>query len=140
MLTLLKPMVLPPCYNAPSINSVTKASEQIRTCMSGGWQVVWQVNISGALQSGQEYYWEHATDSAGTSWSFWGRGTSNQKTRNDGTIGSNDGGYGTSTVYHRARVSVVPVGESPPNNCDVGSNEPVAAVAVEDHTDFNCFE
>lgn len=105
-----------PCLNAPTITGITKNTDDLNNCPSG-WSVQWGLSISGTLQAGQEYYWERATDSAGTSWGYWGRGTATTRTHTDPQIGA-DGGGASMTVYCKVRAYVVPVGESPPNECN----------------------
>ena len=89
---------------------------------NAGWHLRWTINKTGTLQSNQEYYWEHKVNQG--SWTYWGRSTTEYKDYYDSSIGS-DGPGSSTTRYHQVRAYVVPEGESPPNNCDAGSNEPV---------------
>ncbi len=114
---LSRPFAPGPCVNAPSITSITKTTDTLGACFNGHWFLRWTVVISGALQTSQEYYWEQATDSGGSSWGFWRRGTAAFQDKTDNQIGS-DGAGASQTRYHRVRVYVVPVGESPPNECN----------------------
>ena len=116
---LLRPFAVTPCVLAPVINSITKTTDELLACdgASSGWHLLWTLNITGTLQAGQEYYWEHATDAAGTSWSAWGTTTVNYKDRYDIFIGSDGAGTNTDR-YHRVRAYVVPIGKSPPNQCN----------------------
>lgn len=114
---LVRPFAPPPCADAPSIVSISKTTDTLGACFNGHWYLKWTLNISGTLQAGQEYYWELATDSAGTSWSFWTRGTAEFQENTDNNIGS-DGAGDSTTRYFRARAYVVPTGESPPNECN----------------------
>lgn len=129
-----------PCgSSAPTISSVTKDSEQIRSCLSGGWEVVWDVNLSKALSPWQEILVEHATDAAGTSWSTYGSyGSAGDTvvpvTRDDNTIGNDDQGSGSSTVYHKIRAYVVPIGGAVGDACSGPVTGP-----QESHNDYNCF-
>ena len=114
---LVRPFAPAPCVNAPSLTSITKTTDTLGACFNGHWFLKWTVNISGALQGSQEYYWEQATDSGGSSWGFWRRGTAAFEELTDQNIGS-DGAGDSITRYHRVRVYVVPTGESPPNECN----------------------
>ncbi len=112
---LMRPFSRDPCADAPSITSISKTTDELNNCPSG-WFLEWTVNISGTLQPTQEYYWEHAVDSGGTSWSYWRRGTAALQSKSLPIIGA-DGPGGSQTHYHRVRAYVVPVDESPPNEC-----------------------
>ncbi len=114
---LIPPFALTLCMGAPTITSITKTTDTLGACFSVFWYLKWTVVISGTLQAGQEYYWELATDSAGTSWGFWKRGTAAFQEGGSQHIGS-DGLGEPLDRYHRVRVYVVPVGESPPNECN----------------------
>ena len=132
---------LPPCQNAPGISSITKNGETIRLCASGGWEVVYDVNLTGSgLTARQELYVEHATNAAGNNWAAFGNYGSEGETvvvitRDDGTIGSDDQGHGTGTVYHKIRAWVVPIDGDDANAC----SGPTTYGTVETHTDWNCF-
>jgi len=132
---------LPPCQNAPTITSITKRDETINTCAGGGWQVRYYVNLGGAgLTARQELYIEHATNAAGNNWAAFGNHGSDGETqvtitRDDPTIGSDDGGHGSSTVYHKIRAWVVPIDGDDTNAC----SGPTTYGTVENHTDWNCF-
>jgi hypothetical protein len=108
------------CANVPTITAVSKSTDNLLLCFSGatqGWVTTWALTIAGTLQAGQEYYWEKATDSLGTSWVYWRRGTSASEVNQDVTVGS-DGTGASTTVYCKVRAYVVPVGASPPSQCN----------------------
>jgi hypothetical protein len=116
---------LSPCANAPSITTISLTTDELLACGGGssGWHLVWTINITGSLQAGQEYYWEHKVQQG--SWVYWGRGTAASKDYYDQTIGSDALGLPKVDRYHQVRAYVVPEGESPPDNCNAGLNEPV---------------
>ena len=125
-----------PCGGAPSITSVTKTTDTLGVCFGTNWYVEWTVALSSALPAGLELYWERNWNRGG--WAYWQRTTGLVEGYRDANIGSNDQGSGQSTRYLQVRVSIVPTGESPPNNCDVGSNEPVTATEAS-RTGYNCY-
>lgn len=127
-----------PCDGAPSLTSVSNSLNNLYNCFSGGWTVTHTINKSGSLQAGQEYYWEHSVDRA--AYTYWGRSSTEAKQYTDATVGADNQGTGSKSVYHQARAYVVPIGESPPNECDAGSNEPVtSAEATPSGTAYNCY-
>ena len=113
------PGVVNPCIDAATITSITKTVDELLACngSSSGWHLLWTLNISGTLQAGQEYYWEVATDGADGWGGEWRRGTSTTQHAYDAFVGS-DGPGSDLDRYHRVRVYVVPVGESPPDECN----------------------
>jgi hypothetical protein len=121
-----------PCASAPTISAVTKTDDVLNNCPTG-WVTTWGLTIAGTLQGGQEYYWERATDAAGTSWSYWARGTATTRDSTDLQIGATDLGNGSQTRYCRMRVSIVPVGVSPPPQC----SGPTTGVQAS-RTGYNC--
>jgi hypothetical protein len=133
---------LPPCQNAPAISSITKKGETITTCAGGGWQVEYYINLSGSgLTARQELYVEHATNAAGDNWAAFGNygsegDTQVTVTRDDGTIGTDDQGNGTATVYHRIRAWVIPLDDTDETNACSG---PTTYGTVETDTDYSCF-
>jgi len=106
----------PPCQGAPIITSISADGVTENTCLGGGVVMEWTLNITGALQAGQEYYWEQATNEDGDNWAYWGRGTSVGKDKTWLTFGS-DGAGAAETLYHKVRVWVVPTDGTDANAC-----------------------
>ena len=92
---------------APSLVSLGISGNTLGSCPVTGWAVEYTAVLDGDLQDGQELYWEHATNAAGDNWSYFARGTDLSDIYSNTTIGS-DGDQGSTTVYSKMRVYVVP--------------------------------
>jgi hypothetical protein len=106
-----------PCNLVASLSSVTAVNEELYNCFGGednGWWVSGTTNL-GALPDGVEYYIEIARDSAGTSFSYWGRRTDDWD-EYDNQIGA-DGLGGSITRYVKWKVWVVPTGKGTGDAC-----------------------
>jgi hypothetical protein len=105
------------CAGSPSApTSVSATTNVLNNCASNGWNLTWTVVAAGPLGFNQEYWWEEATNSGGTNWSFVQRGTGTTFVGNVGEIGS-DGPEPAVTRFRKVRVRVVPTGGDDTNAC-----------------------
>lgn len=111
--------VIDPCIDSPTVDSIANDSETEGPCFGGGsnYVTVWTVSITGTLQAGQQYYWEHANNAAGDNWAYLDT-TDIATVTYTNTLVGNDGPGDPVTVYSKVRCWVVPTGLDDDDACD----------------------
>lgn len=102
--------------SSPSLTSVSATTDSLGTCLGTGWDIEWTLVVSGAIQPGQEYLWQEATNAAGDNWTFKARTQVKTLDGSDSILGT-DGEGGSETHYRKVRVYVVPTGADSDEAC-----------------------